>query len=45
MEHGGRIVRIRPLPIGIPFARFEKLATEAEESTFDKKLQVSCRRY
>ena len=25
-EHGGRSVRIRALPIGIPFAHFESLA-------------------
>ena len=28
-EHGGRSVRIRALPIGIPFAHFESLAESA----------------
>ena len=31
-EHGGRTVRIRPLPIGIPFQRFEDLAKEAPKT-------------
>lgn len=29
VEHGGRTVRIRPLPIGIPFERFVTLAETA----------------
>ena len=29
VEHGGRSVRVRPIPIGIPFERFMKLAEEA----------------
>lgn len=29
VEHGGRTVRIRPLPIGVPFDRFVNLATVA----------------
>lgn len=29
VEHGGRTVRIRPLPIGIPYERFVQLAQEA----------------
>lgn len=29
VEHGGRTVRIRPLPIGIPFDRFVELAEKA----------------
>ncbi|CAG0913995.1 unnamed protein product [Notodromas monacha] len=29
VEHGFRTVRVRPLPIGIPFKRFEQLALEA----------------
>ncbi|XP_055380660.1 uncharacterized protein LOC129611506 [Condylostylus longicornis] len=29
VEHGGRTVRIRPLPIGIPYDRFVELATKA----------------
>lgn len=41
VEHGGRTVRIRPLPIGIPFLRFEKMAREAKESSFDQKIKVS----
>ena len=28
-EHGGRTVRIRELPIGIPFAHFETMAQAA----------------
>ena len=28
-EHGGRTVRIRELPIGIPFAHFETMARSA----------------
>ncbi len=41
VDHGGRTVRIRPLPIGIPFSRFETMAREAKESSFDKKLKVT----
>jgi trehalose 6-phosphate synthase/phosphatase len=26
VEHGGRSVRVRPLPIGVPFDRFVHLA-------------------
>lgn len=29
VEHGGRSVRVRPLPIGIPYERFVELATAA----------------
>lgn len=29
VEHGGRTVRVRPLPIGIPFDRFVQLAQSA----------------
>ncbi|XP_050440661.1 uncharacterized protein LOC126845800 isoform X2 [Adelges cooleyi] len=29
VEHGGRTVRVRPLPIGIPFDRFVKMAEQA----------------
>ncbi len=40
-EHGGRTVRIRPLPIGIPFGRFEQMAQEAPPNLIDmKKVQV-----
>lgn len=31
VEHGGRTVRVRPLPIGIPYDRFVKLAEEADQ--------------
>lgn len=31
VEHGGRSVRIRPLPIGIPFERFVDLAKSAKK--------------
>lgn len=29
VEHGGRTVRVRPLPIGIPYERFVQMAHEA----------------
>ncbi|XP_023020813.1 trehalose-6-phosphate synthase 1 isoform X3 [Leptinotarsa decemlineata] len=29
VEHGGRTVRVRPLPIGIPYERFKELAEKA----------------
>lgn len=31
VEHGGRSVRVRPLPIGIPFNRFVELAKKAKK--------------
>lgn len=31
VEHGGRTVRVRPLPIGIPFDRFVSLAETASK--------------
>lgn len=31
VEHGGRTVRVRPLPIGIPFDRFVQLAQSAQK--------------
>lgn len=31
VEHGGRSVRVRPLPIGIPFDRFVELAKTAKK--------------
>jgi len=34
VEHGGRTVRIRPLPISIPFTRFEQMAEEAPDSNW-----------
>jgi len=40
VEHGGRTVRVRTLPIGIPFDRFEKMALEAPERSFDSKIKV-----
>ena len=39
-EHGGRSVQIRPLPIGIPFLRFETMAKEAPPGSVDKKIKV-----
>ena len=33
-EHGGRSVRIRALPIGIPFAHFESLAESSPIDSF-----------
>lgn len=32
VEHGGRTVRVRPLPISIPYLRFEELANKAPDS-------------
>lgn len=40
-EHGGRSVRIRPLPIGIPYSRFERMAHEAQGSTIDKNIKAT----
>ena len=40
VEHGGRDVRIRALPIGIPFGRFEKLAELAVPRSIDQKVKV-----
>jgi trehalose 6-phosphate synthase/phosphatase len=34
VELGGRTVRVRPLPISIPFERFHKMAIEAEDSNW-----------
>ena len=34
VEHGGRTVRVRPLPISIPYERFHQMAQEAPESQF-----------
>ncbi|XP_054265178.1 uncharacterized protein LOC128988028 isoform X2 [Macrosteles quadrilineatus] len=31
VEHGGRTVRVRPLPIGIPYQRFVELAEQAPQ--------------
>ena len=31
VEHGGRTVRVRPLPIGIPFDRFVEMAKQAPQ--------------
>ena len=31
-EHGGRTVRVRALPIGIPFQMFEEMANNAPTS-------------
>ena len=39
-EHGGRTVRIRPLPIGIPFKRFDLMAREADGAHFDPDIKV-----
>jgi trehalose-6-phosphate synthase len=35
VEHGGRTVRVRPLPISIPFSRFEQLALAAQDSAWE----------
>lgn len=39
VEHGGRSVRIRPLPIGIPFDRFVELA-EGAKKIFETKQKI-----
>ena len=39
-EHGGRSVRIRALPIGIPFSNFQALAESAKETRSDNNLKV-----
>lgn len=39
VEHGGRSVRIRPLPIGIPFDRFVELAQTAKK-IFETKQKI-----
>ena len=39
-EHGGRSVRIRALPIGIPFSNFQYLAESAKEDLSETKLKV-----
>ena len=39
VEHGGRSVRVRPLPISIPFQRFHQMALAAPDSNWDE-LQV-----
>ena len=41
VEHGGRTVRVRPLPISIPFQRFQQMATDAPDSNWTD-LQVNC---
>jgi hypothetical protein len=41
VEHGGRTVRVRPLPISIPFARFQQMAYEAPDSNWtDLKVNI-----
>jgi hypothetical protein len=35
VEHGGRTVRVRPLPISIPFRNFEQLALSAPEPQWE----------
>ncbi|XP_067623488.1 uncharacterized protein Tps1 isoform X2 [Eurosta solidaginis] len=40
VEHGGRTVRIRPLPIGIPFDRFVTLAKTAGKVLKTNKQQI-----
>lgn len=39
VEHGGRSVRIRPIPIGIPYERFVDLAKRAKSNLFKDKTQ------
>ena len=39
-EHGGRSVRIRALPIGIPFAHFQSLAESSTESLSADNVKV-----
>uniref|UniRef100_A0A146MF01 Alpha,alpha-trehalose-phosphate synthase [UDP-forming] n=3 Tax=Lygus hesperus TaxID=30085 RepID=A0A146MF01_LYGHE len=40
VEHGGRYVRVAPLPIGIPFSRFVSLAKEAKRTIPEDKRVV-----
>lgn len=41
VEKGGRVVRVLPLPISIPFQRFEELANSAEDSDWtDTKVSL-----
>lgn len=40
VEHGGRTVRVRPLPIGIPFERFASLAKNAPKVLKTTKQQI-----
>ncbi|KAH8339391.1 hypothetical protein KR074_004033 [Drosophila pseudoananassae] len=40
VEHGGRTVRIRPLPIGIPYERFVNLAQTAPKVLKTSKMQI-----
>ncbi len=39
-EHGGRTVRVRNLPIGIPYDRFELMAREAPSDLLTSKVKV-----
>ena len=39
-EHGGRSVRIRALPIGIPFENFQSLAESSTENLCNHNLKV-----
>ena len=39
-EHGGRSVRIRALPIGIPFSHFQFLAESSKESLLSDNVKV-----
>ena len=39
-EHGGRSVRVRALPIGIPFSHFQSLAKSAKEKISESKIKV-----
>ena len=38
-EHGHRTVRIRPLPIGIPYARFEEMSKSAPKTLDNERIQ------
>ena len=39
-EHGGRSVRIRALPIGIPFTNFQTLAQSSTATISNNKVKV-----
>ena len=42
VEHGGRTVRVRPLPISIPYQRFHQLALGAPQSGWtDLQVNIS----
>lgn len=45
VEHGGRSVRVRPLPIGVPFDRFVHLAEIAPKVMVKLMFKMQCSVY